>query len=393
MVGLFKNKSGKDGTSARRKLRDFEEEEPLEAEEEFEEFEDEADEDTGLSGLKEMSELMGRLDEIEDKLTRLDSGLAMIRDDTTQVRERMNQTDQDIRKLLSVYEVVSAKFNPFIDFSDKPPEGLTPVDDQPRQTAGVGGERTIRIQHEVRSDMKSSKKRESEDDFDLPPFDLEGDLPEFQPFGSAGSGTPSTARGSPARPDADAPPWEPGTLAAVPQRLDKRQNAQDDMIMRENAQERMVRAAARSKHNKKPLLAYVSHDFLTLTLVMRWIEFLFERVTRDKLSLVLDYYVDVGWISEDVKSEVMSYARGEMQDVTKYMAPEEIREDTFRELASPPAAPYKKVEDWRLSADDHLKSLLFIQKIAGLEVDKDRLNSLEQNIAKFKESLEGFHGV
>jgi flagellar protein FlaD len=165
------------------------------------------------------------------------------------------------------------------------------------------------------------------------------------------------------------------------------------MIMRENAQERKVRAAARSKHNKKPLLAYVSHDFLTLTLVMRWIEFLFERLTRDKLSLVLDYYVDVGWISEDVKSEVMSYARGEMQDVTKYMAPEEIREDTFRDLASPPGAPYKKIEDWRLSADDHLKSLLFIQKIAGLEVDKDRLNSLELNIAKFKESLEGFHGV
>ncbi len=391
MVGLFKNKSEKDGSSARRKLRDFEEEEPLEAEEEFEEFEDDADEDSGgLSGLKEMSELMGRLDEIEDKLTRLDSGLAMIRDDTTQVRERMNQTDQDIRKLLSVYEVVSAKFNPFIDFSDKPGAGLTPVEEQP---PAVGADRVIRVQHEVRSDMKTSQRRESEDDFDLPPFDLEGDLPEFQPFDAAGAGPPSTARGNSARPDADAPPWEPGTLTAVPQRFEKRQNAQDDMIMRENAQERKVRAAARSKHNKKPLLAYVSHDFLTLTLVMRWIEFLFERVTRDKLSLVLDYYVDVGWISEDVKSEVMSYARGEMQDVTKYMAPEEVREDNFRELVSPPAAPYKKVEDWRLSADDHLKSLLFIQKIAGLEVDKDRLNSLEQNIAKFKESLEGFHGV
>jgi flagellar protein FlaD len=82
-----------------------------------------------------------------------------------------------------------------------------------------------------------------------------------------------------------------------------------------------------------------------------------------------------------------------MQDVTKYMGQEEVREDVFRDLPPPTAAPYKKVEDWRLSADDHLKSLLFVQKIAGLEVDKDRLNSLEQNISKFKESLEGFHGV
>jgi flagellar protein FlaD len=75
------------------------------------------------------------------------------------------------------------------------------------------------------------------------------------------------------------------------------------------------------------------------------------------------------------------------------MGQEEVREDVFRDLPPPTAAPYKKVEDWRLSADDHLKSLLFVQKIAGLEVDKDRLNSLEQNISKFKESLEGFHGV
>jgi flagellar protein FlaD len=126
---------------------------------------------------------------------------------------------------------------------------------------------------------------------------------------------------------------------------------------------------------------------------MRWIEFMFERVPRGRISLLLDYYVDVGWISEDVKSEVMSYARGEMQDVNKYMEYEEAREEVFKDLPTPETGAYKKVEDWRLTADDHLKSLLFIQKIAGFEIDKDRLNSLEQNISKFKESLEGFHGV
>jgi len=131
---------------------------------------------------------------------------------------------------------------------------------------------------------------------------------------------------------------------------------------------------------------------------MRWIEFLFERITRGKISLALDYYVEVGWISEDVKHEIMSIARGEMQDVTKYMAHEEAAtaEETLgEEVGAIEAAPaiYKKIEDWRLTADDHLKSLLFICNIAGVKVDKDKLNSLELMIQRFKESLENFHGV
>lgn len=147
-----------------------------------------------------------------------------------------------------------------------------------------------------------------------------------------------------------------------------------------------------------PILTHIRKDYLTLTLVMRWIEFLFERITRGKISLALDYYVEVGWISEDVKHEIMSIARGEMQDVTKYMAHEEAAtaEETLgEEVGAIEAAPaiYKKIEDWRLTADDHLKSLLFICNIAGVKVDKDKLNSLELMIQRFKESLENFHGV
>jgi len=142
-----------------------------------------------------------------------------------------------------------------------------------------------------------------------------------------------------------------------------------------------------------PILIEIRHDYLTLTLLMRWVEFLFERVTRDKLSLVLDYYVDVGWIADSVRSAVMTYARGEMQDITKYIANEDEISDESPDLKVSSVAVYKKVDDWRLSADDHLKSLLFITKMAGVEVDKDKLNSLEQSIKRFKENLEGYYGV
>ncbi len=146
----------------------------------------------------------------------------------------------------------------------------------------------------------------------------------------------------------------------------------------------------------KPILTEIKKDYYTIVLLMRWIEFLFERVKRDKITLLLDYYVDIGWISRKVKSEIMAYARGEVQDVTKYFPEEEIEaeiETPAGTIKAPGPKIYKKVDDWRLSAEDHLKSLLFIMKIAGIEVNKDRLNSLEQEIEKFKKSLWEFHGV
>lgn len=384
MAGLFRKKPGKDGSSTRRKLKDFEEEYEEEAGEgAYEETapmgtdrvigagdedylgEDEAN-GSGLAGVKELSEILGRLEEIEDKFGRIDSALTTDRNENAKVRDRLNQMEQDIRKLLSVYEVVSAKFNPFIEVSEKVPQRQPPPPTMADQVVQFG------------------------------PVDLDEDLPEFRPY-QEGEVEPPSFNGKGPRASRDATPWEPGTSTTAVETVITGPRREPpptlDKTSKDEKYERQVRAAARSKHNKKPLLAYIPHDYLTLVLVMRWIEFLFERVTRDKISLVLDYYVDVGWISEDVKSEIMSYARGEMQDVTKYMGQEEVREEVFRDLPLPTAAPYKKVEDWRLSADDHLKSLLFVQKIAGLEVDKDRLNSLEQNISKFKESLEGFHGV
>ena len=142
-----------------------------------------------------------------------------------------------------------------------------------------------------------------------------------------------------------------------------------------------------------PILTQIRHDYLSVTLALRWVEYLLERVTRDKLPMVIDFYRDVGWISDGVRMEMLAYARGEMQDVTKYQPHEDEISDESPEFNVSPVAVYKKVDDWRLSADDHLKSLIFIIKMAGMEVDKDRLNSLEQTIKQFKDDLKGFYGI
>ncbi len=269
------------------------------------------------SGIDEVSEkiddLTRKLDEIQSRLERHDSLISSLQNEISEMRNVNEEIQDNIKRLLDVYEVVSQNINPFIDMSK-----------------GTVNENTV-----IQDIEPVAQEHKSVEQYRAP---------------------------------------EP--VIGVEQK--------------ETESEKKPTAG-------RPILTKIRKDYYTIVLLMRWIEFLFERVKRDKITLLLDYYVDIGWISKEVKSEIMAYARGEVQDVTKYFPEEDIEAEieTPAGTIKAPSEPkiYKKVEDWRLSAEDHLKSLLFIMKIAGVEVNKDRLNSLEQEIEKFKKSLWEFHGV
>ncbi len=276
-------------------------------------------------GMDEVSEklddLTRKLDEIQSRMERHDSLISSLQNEITEIRNVNEEMQDNIKRLLDVYEVVSQKINPFIDMAGKKDE-ITEETIIPETTL------TPTESKEIPQVIETETVKPAREDYFSPP----------------GRGSEEASRLSPGR----------------------------------------------------PILTKIRKDYYTIVLLMRWVEFLFERVKRDKITLLLDYYVDIGWISKEVKSEIMAYARGEVQDVTKYFPEEEIEaeiETPAGTIKAPGPKIYKKVEDWRLSAEDHLKSLLFIMKIAGVEVNKDRLNSLEQEIEKFKKSLWEFHGV
>ena len=284
------------------------------------------------SGMDELTEkiddLARKLDEIQNRLERHDSLIGSLENEISEIRNTNEEMQDNIKRLLDVYEIVSQKINPFINMNDK--TEITP------DTVIPGGpeEESIPVVESV----------------NIPP----------------------------------APP--------APEPTEEVKRVTERTHPREEVKEMETQYNGR----EKPLLTHIKKDYYTIVLLMRWIEFLFEHVKRDKITLLLDYYVDIGWISKEVKSEIMAYARGEVQDVTKYFPEEEIEaeiETPAGTIKTPEPKIYKKVDDWRLSAEDHLKSLLFIMKIAGNDVNKDRLNSLEQEIEKFKKSLWEYHGV
>ena len=109
-------------------------------------------------------------------------------------------------------------------------------------------------------------------------------------------------------------------------------------------------------------LTYLEKNSSTMKLCMEWIEFLMELVGRNNLPDILSYYEELGWISDDVRLEVMRYAEG-----IDY---------------------YIEKPDWKLNPDEHVKSIWFIEKLAGVRVDKNKLSIIERDIERVKKGTE-----
>jgi archaellum component FlaD/FlaE len=106
----------------------------------------------------------------------------------------------------------------------------------------------------------------------------------------------------------------------------------------------------------KPILERIGGELNGAMMSMQWLEFLLSKVGPDKIPILLDYYVKLNWIGTEVKSELLLRTRGVAQASTKEFG------------------------DWRLSPADSLKSLLFIYKVRGSELDRETIEKLEKDL-------------
>jgi len=109
-------------------------------------------------------------------------------------------------------------------------------------------------------------------------------------------------------------------------------------------------------------LTHIMKNSTSIKLCMEWLEFLMELVGRNNLPDILSYYEELGWITEEVRLELMRYAEG----IDFYM----------------------EKPDWKLTPDDHVKSIWFIENLAGVKVDKNKLSVIDRDIDKVRKSSE-----
>jgi archaellum component FlaD/FlaE len=114
----------------------------------------------------------------------------------------------------------------------------------------------------------------------------------------------------------------------------------------------------------RPLDA-IPNDPERVVVLMKWLQFLVDKVGRDNLTDILEYYVDIGWISERIVMNLVEYSEG-------------ITEETgHHDLAG--------TND--LQAKDHIQSLLYIQRLKGLNPDSYFLHRIERKLNKMTRNL------
>lgn len=104
-------------------------------------------------------------------------------------------------------------------------------------------------------------------------------------------------------------------------------------------------------------------DMESMITTFRWIDFLLHRVKRERMAQLMSYYQEIGWIGSKAKAQILSIARGTVQDAGSF----EDEADTFTETgqAIGQSMEYQRVNDFRLTASDHIRTLMFIMKIMG----------------------------
>lgn len=99
----------------------------------------------------------------------------------------------------------------------------------------------------------------------------------------------------------------------------------------------------------------------SVVIVMKWLQYLVDRVGRENMSKVLDYYVDIGWITDDVKVKLLGYCDGIVEGGG---------------------------ERKNLVAKDHIQSFLYIQRLKGNEIDEHFIERIERDLNKLSKNLE-----
>ena len=283
---------------------------------------------------------------LEIQINKVDQSVVSTKKGTEEFKTRLDKIDETVLELLSLYEVVSSTVNPFVgdknnpvnqkmseiekkieELSNKPPE-VPPALIQGFETKFKDFEKNM-------EELKKTVESKAIDENALVEKIAEVVVERIRPgkrnrpmyTGTTPQMQQTAAAVSASQP---APQFKPEThYRQEPQYLD------DDGDVR---------------------LEYLNNRPETSIVLLNWIEFLMEKVGRNNLFDVLEYYIEIGWINEDVCSKMMAYASGI---------------DYFVERPS-----------WKLLPEDHTKSLLFIEQLRGNKVDKMLFSRLERDVEK-----------
>ena len=296
------------------------------------------------SKTEQLSTSVEAIKEYDVKINKLEGAVSNTKTAVGEFKDRLDKIDESLLELLSLYEVVSSTVNPFV--GDK---GMVPNEKLDQL------EKRIDIISQKPSEIPANIKEE----YDIKFKALEGSLEELTQL------IDST------------PLHQEDMIKNVAEQVMERIKPLMDQIkpmIEQQVQQTAAQTASLSttsdnidttgtidspgpRYNDENVkLQYLDNKAETSIILLNWIEFLLEKVGRNNLSEVLEYYIDIGWISEEVCEKMIAYANG-----IDY---------------------YVERPTWKLLPDDHTKSLMFIEQLKGKKLDKSMLSKVERDVEK-----------
>jgi archaellum component FlaD/FlaE len=108
-------------------------------------------------------------------------------------------------------------------------------------------------------------------------------------------------------------------------------------------------------------------DLSTDLWILKWTQFLLERVPQESIPNLMEYYRNLGWIDEEVEAKVKTYLEG-----AKPVAPPIEAIETAGDMLITADGKAMGLDQWKLTIEDHAKSLEFIEKLMKRPIKSKR---------------------
>jgi len=336
---------------------DDEEEEEGFGDELEEALEEELDEDTSAG---KISEFEGRIKDLENEVGLVSSKLNTIRAENEEIGKRVQEIEENIRKLLGIYEIVTEGINPFAtevvgsedglglfsfkkDKKEDVPEEILSQDPESFFEDVDEGEELDETQFEDIVDIGESKKPEKASES---PEDTFKRLKE------------EMNKEKEKKPE-EVP--EEDTVTVEPE-IEMEEIEANEMESKEvEVGGIKVEVEDSGKNVKGPYLSQLKKDFVSDIIALKWMDYLVNTFGIKRMAEILDFYTDIGWISKSVKDLLINYSRGYV--LREMHVVEEPNTPTLR---------------------DHIRSLIFIAKLGGFDLEIDEIERVIKEIENFE---------
>lgn len=319
-----------------------------------------------------------RLAAFDTKAADLERNIKEAKEISLQNKEKLEAIEKNMKKFLSLYELVTNQVNPFIDNNA-----------MVRHSHSDSGEKHEAVHGAHSAPVKENKEtvHVGEQPKDL--VKIAAEEKKMVGVVAAQGGYAETVHGVNIIPENEKdgrhmidireinPPER--KLVSIGEEIELHPKREEFEINPIEAEEkRMVRVEAASEYKHRDIgetlknllpLRSIKNDLCSLVTTLNWLRYLTEKAGPKGACEILKSYTTLGWITPEVYTILVKYITG---------------------MGGTPIEGQKMPEKKYVpTVDDHMKSLFFISKLKGIDLEKEEYDKIVKKLTVLEDDLNG----